>query len=817
VTDGTDALWNAWTDRRDERAFEALVGPELRHALGFARRLGCDDADAQDAVQDALARLASSRDGSPVSLGIRTWLCREVHVRARSRLRSERRRRRRELAVAATEVRDGGEAPLAVRDELERALGELDGDDRAAVELRHLHDLDYFEMAQVLGVSEQACRQRVHRALARLRSRFGDGVAALVAALPLPPTPDVPALVKSAMRRTAAGSAASAVLGAIAMTTKAKLLAASLVLVAAALATWRFVETRPSAPEPTREDARASSPPQGETAARRPRDARRGESGPGDAASGPGAAAAAPDAARDRAQWAVRVVTNVPGARVTVSFHYFTGESDPPPETKTADAQGSAGFALPQRSDPVASCAVAAEAEGFATARKEAAVGEVRLDLEPGIAVRGRVVDEARLPVKAANVSGVGRDTVYSEADGTFAAFTAEGGDVTYHVWHPNFLPVDGHATAPARDVLVVLRRGLTIGGRVAFADLHPVSGVAIVDERGSKRGETGDDGRYVVSGLPPGPVTLRCSLTNEARTADAGAADVDFTVTKPVARVRLVDEDGRPVRRASLWMRVVRDGKDLLTSATNGTTGASDLVQGTEGARLLISPSVPGFDESVTTVEFGDGARLYDVDAVLHRSGPKGVLRLHVQTDGGQPPSTVYVTLENESGSSVDGWYAKPAQLDADGRVEIPATTPGSLRVTVASGSALYTGESCWLPASAPVSVVGGRTSEVDLTMPLGGRVRVTVLDALGTIVAPDRIDLLSGAGERLPVLFVHVKDDGSWTTKLGAAPSVLGAPVPAGRYVVSVRASDGGVVTKDVDVVRGTTGDVEVSLPAK
>lgn len=817
MSEDTGALWTAWTERRDERAFETLVVPELAHAMGFARRLGCSDADAEDAVQDALARLASARDGSPLSLGIRAWLCREVHVRARSRLRSERRRRLREGAVAAAEVRDGGEVALAARDELERALGELEDEDRTALELRHLHDLDYREMAQVLRVSEEACRQRVHRALARLRAHFGDGAAALVAALPLPSPTDVPALVKRATRPAAAGAAASAVLGAIAMTAKAKLLAASVVLLAAAVVTWNLVGTGPSDSNPAQAGARAGAAPPGESATRRPRDARRTGADPGDTGSATGAAAAAPDAARERSQWAVRVVTNVPAARVAVGFHYYTGEPDPPPATKTADAQGFAGFALPDRPDAVASCSVVARAGGYATATVEAAVGEVRVDLVPGVAVRGRVVDEAGQPVEYANVKGVGDAIWYSDARGEFEAFAKNDGDVKYEVWHPDFLPAEGHATAPARDVVVVLRRGLAIGGRVAFADLRPVPGVVIIDERGWTRGRTGDDGRYSVAGLAPGPVTVRCVLTGETRTADAGATDVDFTVTRPVARVRVVDVDGRSIRRADLWMRVVRDGKELLTSAANGMAGSSQLVPVVEGARLLISPSVPGFDESVTTVEFGDGARLYDIDAVLHRSGPKGVLRLRVRTDAGPTPATVYVTLENESGSSVKGWYAKPANLDAEGRVEIPGTTPGTLTVTVAGGSALYSGESYWLPASAAASVAGGRTSDVELTMELGGRVRVTLRDASGAVVAPARLDLVSAAGDRLRGLFVHVKEDGSWSTELGAAPSVLGQPVPAGRYVVSAKDAGGVAVTKEVEVVRGTTADVELALPGK
>jgi len=88
VTQQATELWTNWTRHRDERSFEALVRPELPHALGFAQRLGCDMADAEDAVQDALARLVAVRDDSPTALGLRAWLCREVHVRARSRLRS---------------------------------------------------------------------------------------------------------------------------------------------------------------------------------------------------------------------------------------------------------------------------------------------------------------------------------------------------------------------------------------------------------------------------------------------------------------------------------------------------------------------------------------------------------------------------------------------------------------------------------------------------------------------------------------------------------------------------------------------------------
>jgi len=217
VTQQTIDLWTAWTSRRDERAFETLVRPELPHALGFARRLGCNAVDAEDALQDALARLASTKDDAPATIGVRAWLCREVHVRARSRLRSERRRRTRESSVAVADAHDGDAASVGVRDEVERALAELDDDERAAVELRHLHDLDYREIALIVGASEGACRQRVSKALARLRERFGADAAALVAALPLPAVRDETALVKRALAKATVAS--SAAIGATAMAT----------------------------------------------------------------------------------------------------------------------------------------------------------------------------------------------------------------------------------------------------------------------------------------------------------------------------------------------------------------------------------------------------------------------------------------------------------------------------------------------------------------------------------------------------------------------------------------------------------------------
>jgi RNA polymerase sigma factor (sigma-70 family) len=249
VTQHATELWTNWTLRRDERSFEALVRPELPHALGFAHRLGCNAADAEDAVQDALARLVAVRDDSPTTLGLRAWLCREVHTRARTRLRSERRRRTREAATAVAEASAPADGALAVREEVERALAGLDDDERVAVSLRYLHDLDYREMAVVLGTSEGACRKRVHAALSRLRARFGDDAATVVAALPLPAVRDVAALVKGAFVKSTVASTAAE--GATVMATTAQKVAIAAVVAALLAVGVTLAVQRTLAPDPS--------------------------------------------------------------------------------------------------------------------------------------------------------------------------------------------------------------------------------------------------------------------------------------------------------------------------------------------------------------------------------------------------------------------------------------------------------------------------------------------------------------------------------------------------------------------------------------
>ncbi|MHC4341160.1 MAG: RNA polymerase sigma factor [Planctomycetota bacterium] len=237
-------LWQAWRRGRESRAFEALVRPEISHALALARRMGADGADADDVVQESLVLLAKEQSDDPVRVGVRTWICRRVVLRAKMHVRASSRRRRHERSATRADNLPDPVAPLEIQDEVENAMRHLNDKERQAVLLRFLHDLDYRQMAYVLGASENACRIRVHKALGKLRGLLGGRAPALIAAIALP--------VATAQASTAVKGAVAAATTATAMATTTKV--ATVAVVAAAVTTAAVVL-------PREEEAPASPPP----------------------------------------------------------------------------------------------------------------------------------------------------------------------------------------------------------------------------------------------------------------------------------------------------------------------------------------------------------------------------------------------------------------------------------------------------------------------------------------------------------------------------------------------------------------------------
>lgn len=166
-----------------DAAFESLVGAHVDRCHAIALRVLGDPRDAEEATQDALVRAYRALAGYPPerirALRLRPWLATIVVNGCRNRLR----RRTLPTTSLAPLVEAGIEPaagdtsdPAAVagktldRERLAALLGSLPDRYRIPVVLRHVDDLSYAELAEVLGRPEGTLKAQVSRGLALLRA-----------------------------------------------------------------------------------------------------------------------------------------------------------------------------------------------------------------------------------------------------------------------------------------------------------------------------------------------------------------------------------------------------------------------------------------------------------------------------------------------------------------------------------------------------------------------------------------------------------------------------------------------------------------------
>ncbi len=153
-------------------AFSVLVTRYRDVYTRFAVRMLGSLEDADDALQSAFVRAYRKLDRCRDPERFGAWLYQIVINECRT-LSSRRERRERRL-VREGEALDQPVAPadspdLALRDEIQRALDQLDRGQREAFVLKHVEGLSYEEMTELTGVGESALKMRVKRACTRLR------------------------------------------------------------------------------------------------------------------------------------------------------------------------------------------------------------------------------------------------------------------------------------------------------------------------------------------------------------------------------------------------------------------------------------------------------------------------------------------------------------------------------------------------------------------------------------------------------------------------------------------------------------------------
>jgi len=169
----------------DERAYERLVREQGGRLLAVARRFLRDDEEARDCLQECFVQAFRALPRFAGHAKLSTWLHRILINAALMRLRSRRSRPEQPIETMLPRFLEDGHSEvvyrdwspsaeeLVARDEVRAlvraAIDELPESYRTVLALRDLEDLDTAEVAQLLGVTANAVKIRLHRARQALR------------------------------------------------------------------------------------------------------------------------------------------------------------------------------------------------------------------------------------------------------------------------------------------------------------------------------------------------------------------------------------------------------------------------------------------------------------------------------------------------------------------------------------------------------------------------------------------------------------------------------------------------------------------------
>lgn len=177
--------------RGDPEAYRLFVEMNSASVYQVALKLLGDEQEAEDVLQEAFMSAFEAVDGFEGRSKLSTWLYRIAYNASLMRLR-----KRKQMTAFSLDRppldEDGMEIPAnrqlvdwsavpddelltaEAREEMDRAIAELPESLRSTFVLRDIQGLSGAETAEVLGISVQAVKTRLHRARLRLRDRLSE-------------------------------------------------------------------------------------------------------------------------------------------------------------------------------------------------------------------------------------------------------------------------------------------------------------------------------------------------------------------------------------------------------------------------------------------------------------------------------------------------------------------------------------------------------------------------------------------------------------------------------------------------------------------
>lgn len=305
--------------------------------------------------------------------------------------------------------------------------------------------------------------------------------------------------------------------------------------------------------------------------------------------------------------------------------------------------------------------------------------------LKASSVVAGVVVDGEGNGIANATVHLGPDSAATTKKDGSFSVGGAPG-PVTLRVRHEQFLEVEQKATAPSRDLRVVLLRGAALEGVVLDADGKPVAlvNVASLPEteggmRGWKYSKSDQQGRFVLKGLQPGPLMVSATSSSDGARVEKrvvvdererGFVELRFPKAGEISGV-VVDTKGAAVASVAVLEQTRGDvalvgGHPGAPRTTTGPDGRFVLTTTSASAALVADP-MQFLDNAPVQAKQGDR----DVRIVVRR---RAGVRGRVVDEQRRPVPSFTVDMREVKAQDgvfhhpVDKGFASPLAVGADG-----------------------------------------------------------------------------------------------------------------------------------------------------
>jgi RNA polymerase sigma-70 factor, ECF subfamily len=154
----------------EAQAFAELVERHKDVVYSLAYRMLGDATEAEDIAQEAFVKAYRSLASFRREASFRNWLCRIATGLCIDYLRAHRHeRRQRESELNFEPAAPGPEESFVAREEINQALQQIPANFRTALILRHMEELSYQEMANILKLPLGTVKTNLRRGRAALK------------------------------------------------------------------------------------------------------------------------------------------------------------------------------------------------------------------------------------------------------------------------------------------------------------------------------------------------------------------------------------------------------------------------------------------------------------------------------------------------------------------------------------------------------------------------------------------------------------------------------------------------------------------------